>query len=203
MRALLRAGALRMGSRLIVGVDLDGVVFNYAAGFISMLNAYAGMKIPEDYQPPDFTWSEVLDGAIENAYRRRFHLTPGFWEKLPIYDDARGAILEFMVSHPESVVMYISARPVANKLVLSETQRALRRHGLLPEGSTVVLVRRYEDKKLIAMASGAKYVIDDAPQAVNVCHPEVRGILVKKKWNLNSAVSPKVAVVRTLAEAFS
>lgn len=57
----------------LVGVDLDGICFNFLGAFCKWLEDKAGVKMPEDEEITSYYWYETVDGLDKDTFWDEFH----------------------------------------------------------------------------------------------------------------------------------
>ncbi len=128
--------------KLNVGLDIDGVLCNFAAGAVSRAhNMGFGDQFPKTYQDTTY-WgmSPVFSEVMKEAW-----MDPDFWLALP----------KLCESVPFIPRCYITSRPIATKV----TQKWLINNGF-PEAE-VISVKRPSEKLAHIQSRGLDLFVDD------------------------------------------
>lgn len=143
---------------MVIGIDIDGVLANFEAGFAPILTSVSGIKFPRLNQPgwPD-SWDWDLEAGItpkqQSAAWTKLKASPTFWLDLPTHPGA----IPFLqwLSNRSDDLYFITSRPgIAAKW---QTERWLKRHGFF--GAPTVLISG--QKGLAAQALQLSHYIDD------------------------------------------
>lgn len=178
--------------RVRVGVDLDGVLYDWAGTTRFLLNHYLGYALPplEDWctswdalknavQPEDWAW--VWSEGIEKGLFRHGHVYTGSM-----------MALEVLSAFADIVV--ITHRPLAAG---GDTLRWLAHHQV-PLTELHLLVRQEPKSGVVCDV----YVDDGAHNVRDLAaaHPAARVLLWRRPWNAHEAVPSTVYVVSDWAE---
>ena len=184
-----------------VGLDLDGVLVDFDAGYREVLHIVARKVIPPD---PPLVWDWPRDHGITAAQEQdAWHLigqAPDFWATLPDYVTFTPKICQRLVKvATKHDVYFITDRPTRG--AKQQTERWLRAHGL-PE--SVLITPR---KGLAAEALGLNVFVDDKPANcfdVRSHSPDARVYLQYRAWNRALQPTPElhITVVKSLDAVF-
>jgi 5'(3')-deoxyribonucleotidase len=167
---------------LRIGVDLDGVLADFEAGFAPILEKLTGMPFPvgRGKEPPAWDWPELM-GATKVEVERAWQIarnSPTFWRALPVLPGAESALpvleraacdghhLYFITSREGQLVQWQSADWVRWAT------------GILCPSVLVC-----DLKPLAAAALRLDALIDDAPPNLSALPRRCRGYLVNRLHN--------------------
>jgi len=68
--------------------DIDGVLLNFERSFVAFLNREHGQQLPEDYQSPNWDFTEVMDKQAMDACWFAFVESPAIGEMAALIDPA-------------------------------------------------------------------------------------------------------------------
>lgn len=146
----------------VLGIDLDGVLVNFNAGYIRTLTEVSGRAmVPENFEPPCWSYAEQVGYSREedNAAWKAIRANPKFWYDL---NPLPGAITALDRLHARRLdgheVYFITSRPGVR--VHDQSVKWLEEHGF-PRAS--VLIDR-GGKGHAARALGLTHFIDDRPE---------------------------------------
>jgi uncharacterized HAD superfamily protein len=172
-----------------VGVDLDGVIYNFNSDFLGVLGrvSHSRVIIPEN---PFTTWQwpEKLGyTAAEEEWAWNYAKGPdGFWRNLPVYPDINVQDLQWL--QDEVDLYFITNRP--GIYVKDDTEEAL--CDMLPRNPTVLISKH---KGLCCKALDLDYYIDDNMEncrMVQIQSPSTILYMRAQQWN-----GPIDGVIRT------
>jgi uncharacterized HAD superfamily protein len=143
-----------------IGVDLDGVVFDFVKDFINFTNARFGYNNKEEdvihwnwYECPsiDMTKGEFIQGLEEYTRLR-------MWRDMPIYPDVKSNLCSLSLQGVD--VVYITCRPRGSR---RSTVRSILSNGLPFDGIEFI---DHTQKAKFAKFRGIDYVIEDKVETV-------------------------------------
>lgn len=186
------------------GIDLDGCVADFTSSFIKAVNTIWPGRLPLNYQPLDWHWTDSgLTTAEINHVWAFIHKQPNFWMSLhPIIENVR-AIALHRKRFPDDELYYITARQdTAGMPTMHQTQEWLRMCGIYGLG-TGVIVDYGGDKVPIFRALQCDFNIDDKLSAVVEHSARTKGAyLLSQPWNVNNRPEG-LTVVSNLVEFFN
>lgn len=185
--------------------DLDGVVWNYVAAHLKLLEEISGRKLPERSAswPNEWNYHKTLGLAPEvlNEAHKRIQEDPLFWTKLQLEEGALQYISQLVWSQSLGHEIYfVTARQgVAVKF---QTELSLLKWFTNP----TVLIAPSMDKSLIVKGLDADIFIDDnrdtAEGAAMVGKKGLVVLLPDRPWNQGPLIEGVVRV-ENLAKALA
>lgn len=189
-------------SKVIVGVDLDGVLANFNAAYRRKLIAVTGRDlIPEGEEPPVWDYACPYYGYTRDEDKATWAAIiadPYFWFGLEAMPDAYGFLAD--VGHMDEVY-FMTTRPGLD--VKGQSEHWLFDSGA-NDGPTVLICRG--EKGHLARGLGLTHFIDDKPEnclSVATISPATAVYLLACKYNEWAWKDPRyveagVRVVRSL-----
>jgi uncharacterized HAD superfamily protein len=192
-----------------VGIDVDGVLAEFNAGFIALVKEKLGVELPpvsENY--PD-TWNYDIEalkvhyGDEQRAKEASRELwgtiaaSHSFWMKLqPISQPLLYKLADVAAMH---TFYFITSRPGGSAKF--QTEAWLLKWFALP---TVLIA---SDKGPVAKSLGLELFIDDKPENANEVAEATEGkclvLMPERPWNRNVVTDARVARVKNLEKALS
>lgn len=187
-----------------IGVDIDGVLARFEAGFNKIINDLYPGRIPLDYVPTKWNWYEtgVMSKEEYDHAWRVLNQTENFWLKLPPYVEAVEALCNFLSDHRDVSVFYITSRAVSAGLpVLCQTQNWLAAYHLMRSNTSVLPVSSSRHKRALVEALDICAHVDDyLPTITSLGY---KGWLLDQPWNSENRDYEAVAgeqIVKSLKE---
>ena len=168
-------------------VDIDGVLCRFGAGFVAEVNRLFPNRLPVDYEPSDWGFSDLARHEFDAAWRAVGECWD-FWEKLPAYVENVVALKNWL-NQRRGDCYFLTSRSVARpggRSVLLQTNTWLDSHGLLRPNASVIPVKSADYKMHVIAAIGADASIDDYLLTVEELHREFRShkaFLLARPWN--------------------
>ena len=160
-----------MPPHYIIGLDVDGVVADFASAYKALCETLIGKPIPSMDQW-DFPQAAGYSDTEVAVVWKFIHQYPEWWDTL--------VPLETEAAFPGADVYYITARPrVPGTLAITESW--LRRH--VDPQARVILA---SDKGAAARALQLTHYVDDRPEnlaSVKMYNPWTRTFLREQPWN--------------------
>jgi uncharacterized HAD superfamily protein len=149
-----------INERTVIGVDLDGVIFDFITDFTNFTNARFGRKNnPEDVN--NWNWwechninltkEEFIQGLEEYTRLR-------MWRDMPIYSDVKSNLCSLSLQGAD--ILYITCRP---RDARRSTVRSILSNGLPFDGIEFI---EHTQKAKFAKFRGIDYVIEDKVETV-------------------------------------
>lgn len=147
-----------------IGIDLDGVIFDYITGYNGVADDIFGLKLPpydrENY-PKKWNWmGELLTKEQDKQIRKIIHTDPTFWEKLQVYPWAIN-LGEYLWVLDE--VYFITSR--TGKHIKYQTEISLQNLGI--SSPTVLIVPFALHKTNIVNGLHLDIMIEDKPETLS------------------------------------
>lgn len=184
------------------GVDIDGIVASFISAFVREVNNIWLGKLPVDYQPSDWDWSDVLAKDDINQVWARIKASHNWWLSVPPDFENVRAIAIHRVRHPEDEIFYVTARvPTKGMPVMHQTQVWLEQCGIGGLG-TGVIVDNSGDKSSIFNSLECDANIDDKLEAVIDHDRETNGAVILNRRYNRVGRPPHLRSVDNLEEFF-
>lgn len=164
----------------VLACDLDGVIFDFNASFIALLNTFYGARMPASSEAYPDTWHYPLDGkhVTREQYREAWQLLAssygdGFWRHLPVYRWSR----EFLRQAGSRFdVVFVTARP---RSAYDATVASLEALGVTRPR---VIIADHKFDTLVEI--GATHFLDDRDQNFDECASlPIQHYLLDQPWN--------------------
>lgn len=152
-----------------IAVDLDGVLSRFTDGARPFVEQVACKHIPYNYEPNDWSWSEVIDPQGWDEVWRLIKATPGFWLGLPALKENVEALRNFRKATNHRIYYVTSRIQTAGQPTQPQCEMWLEDQGLLPCGDDRVIISRGEDKHKVYRELDVAFSIDDKPETVYDC----------------------------------
>ena len=163
-----------------IGVDLDGVVFDFVTDLVNFTNARFGHQDnPEDVdhwdwwtcRKMDITKTEFIQGMEEYTRLR-------MWRNMPIYPDVKSNLCSLSLQGAD--IIYITDRP---RDARRSTVRSILSNGLPFDGIEFI---PHDQKAKFAKFRGVDYVIDDKIETViDYCKHDIKTYLKVDNHNIS------------------
>jgi hypothetical protein len=181
--------------KLIIGVDIDGVLARFEGGFIPLLRRVTGKRlIPNDYDPQVWQWPTQVGYSKdeEAAAWATLKVDPFFWYSLPVLPDAPSFLGALKDS--EHDVYFITNRMGVN--VKRQTELWLEPYYSRP----TVLITPH--KGLAARTLSLDSYIDDKREnCLEVATiPGVRVYMPRRQYNTLADPHPQITPVHSILE---
>lgn len=181
-----------------ISIDLDGILVNFMSAIRKVVN------IPDDAIQTDWWFTEYLKKEDwTRISEKNIRTVFNFWETLSEYPENVSILREFWKNNPRLDIYFITARDqTAGDSTLVQTCQWLKVRDLWPRygNSSVIVVRKPENKWSVINALDIKFSLDDKPETVEECtwswH---KAYLLNRPWNKNWKGSP-IAAVSSMSE---
>lgn len=189
--------------KIKIGVDLDGVIFDFNTQFVAL----AKEMFPHINPPqPSFEWPthwDYMDDFLNKNETRqlwaRIVNDPHFWADLPTYPYTleMGELIEDIVDQTDGDIYFITSR--VGPKVSNQAKWALQQIGwTMP---SVMAVDNAELKLPIAKALKLTHFIDDKPETVNMMKNARIDVAVwDQPWNRDHGVFPTIPRLKNLED---
>lgn len=177
-----------MANKLVLSIDMDGVLSHFTHGFVRIINrVYPEKNLPDDFEPVDWAYSSVLQPDEFHALWEELKGTKNFWQNLPQYPENTRPLAYFLdETRRQCNVYYITSRmDTKGGTALVQTKNWLRERSLFLDNCSLIIVRDPKEKQTMLKGVGAAYSIDDylptvvAAQAI----PDHEAWLMHRMWN--------------------
>jgi len=188
------------------GIDLDGVLANFGTNVIEVVNSIWPDRLPLDYVPQDWDYSDVFtkeDWATVWAGIKR---TEDFWYREDAIQEGISALDKFLLYTPHKIdVYFITSRArTMGDTVLAQSSRWLAKFGLWPRNghSTVIPVEDAKHKEAICAGLKLPFMLDDyAPTVQKLQTVEgLQAYVLDQPWNRYAEHLPRVYSVAEYLE---
>ncbi len=191
-----------------ISIDVDGVLAAFTKAFVAQVNKIWPNKLPEDYQPESWYYTEVLNKQEMDFAFSQALLEPNFFlhlEPLPGARELRQALSA--LKRAGVCVYYITSRnKTAGLPLLVQTNTWLKDNELLTNNTaTIVAGGGIGVKARINNLVDSVFSIDDKIETVrenNVdgIHQDHRSFLLDQRWNRSATTLPRVRSVGEFLE---
>ena len=184
------------------GIDLDGVVCDFIAAFVREVNDVWPGKLPINYQPNDWDWSDAMtQEEISHVWKIIKH-KPNWWLSVPPDLENVRAVALHRIRHPNDEIFYVTARVSTKGMPpMHQAQVWLKECGIAGLG-TAVIVDHSNDKSAIFNSLECDANVDDKLEAVIEHAAKTKGtFLLSRPWNAEKRPA-NIQVVSNLDEFF-
>lgn len=185
-----------MRKKLVLGVDVDGVLANFNDGFIKLCVEVTGRDLfpTRPFDIPCWNYPEFYGYTHEELTTvwETIEKSPTFWKSLPAYEDTINAVRYIREMYAiGSDIYFVTSRP--GKSAKVQTEEWLRTWCLPP---TVLISSA---KGLCSRALGFDAYIDDRwENALDVSTTGARSVLMDRPWNRGELYNAEqFGIVRT------
>ena len=189
------------------GIDIDGVLADFASGFTLILREL-GLKLPTDYTPSDWNWTNGgVDSYIMKEAWKLVDSKPDFWTTLKPHEDMK-YMTEFFNKNADKTceIYFITSRNSSpGEFVRVQTEKWLRYYLEYPiQSINVIPVNHAMNKINVIDALGLDASIDDyLPTIINARSIRDRhhAYLLARPWNVDR-IGYSVETVNSVKEFF-
>lgn len=190
--------SLRMSKEKRLGLDLDGVLFDFNRQFINLAIREFGAEIPDAGPAFPTRWNYMDDflepKQVSHLWNIICRKDGFFWANLPTYEWSRELL---SLAFESQKLYYITSR--VGPRVQQQSEEALRQlakqFGRSLTGA-VIAVEKPEDKIPLINALKLTHFVDDKTETVDLAHhtcPATWVALWHQPWNLNSKHANRIA----------
>lgn len=176
-----------------ISIDIDGVLADFVGGAVSLANLELDMKLPRDYQPVDWDFSDAFTKTQFSALWKEIFAFPLFWYTLYPYRENLAALRDYLKETKDDVY-YVTARKETDGMSgKRQSQYWLEDHGIKNWGS-VIAVDKPEDKLALFKDLKIDSSIDDYGPTIEAVNkiPGHMGYLLSRSWNADKDYGPRV-----------
>ena len=178
--------------------DCDGVLANFEKNVIQVANARWPGKLPQDYVPSDWDYTDVFNKQDWHQVWEDIKLIPDFWLREPAITEGVEALAEFRKNNKSKIWFLTSRMNTGDVSAKYQTQLWLMKHGLInltnEDINRVIAVDSPEQKEQYIRGFGIDVSIDDLPSTVER-HNKIPGhtaYLLRCPWNTFCVDQPTV-----------
>lgn len=186
-----------------IAFDLDGVFCNFTACAADMIRERYIPDLPIGYLQQTWSCEDILTTEQWNDVFSRLMAIDNFWTNIPAYDENVEALRDYLQSHDENDIYFITSRgDCAGGSARSMTQLWLMDHGLPIQN--LIVVKSGKEKEGHLRSNGIQMFIDDLAPTIAQCL-SIEGccsVLLDREYNRYAAWLPRVmSVAEFLLEA--
>lgn len=189
-----------------IGFDIDGVLAHFDRAFSAFANRVFGEKrIPDDYVPGDWNWSDVITRDEERMLWKELRKEEKFWTGLAPTEGAEQLNKWLRTYDGDFDLWYITARAPAGKRSISDqTKDWLYKHGLYYRTDGIIPVAKSPLKFPMLEGMGIEYFIDDHGETIVGAEkiPGLTACLLDRPWNQHVTVKNRVNSVKEFLNEF-
>ena len=183
-----------------IGIDLDGVLANFNAGFVRIILQLFPGRVPEDYVQRSWDWSEVLSPSEYDQVFSQAMATWNWWTTLPAYYEDVSGLARWIASHTDQEIWFVTSRPDSEGYSATyQSRKWLESVGLWETDNSlnVMTVPHSEDKVDICSRLNIDWMIDDKPETIESMDqfPYLHAALISRPWNHEAKVKWRVLSV--------
>lgn len=147
-------------SRLVYGIDLDGICFNFLKAFCEWLEEHAGIPIPDNEEITSYYWYETVDGLDKDTFWNEFHRFghSGGYRNLELLPGALEGL--HSIVNAGHRIFYVTNRP---EYARKDTEEALSEHRF-PFAANLEFAKGA--KAPVVRDLGICAFIDDSPRTI-------------------------------------
>jgi hypothetical protein len=168
-------------------LDIDGVLLNFERSFVRWLNAEHEMGLPEDFEPTNWDFTEVLDAQELDRRWRRYLASPESGRMAPLIEPERFNTLA--ASHSVHLVTNFPLphweKRISNLAELGIRYDTLNHCGLMAFDHNPPRSKGQVVRELRAAPHGALFLDDHPENCLDVLrqNPDVEVWLMTRKFN--------------------
>ena len=182
-----------------ISVDIDGVISHFTGQVAEIAERLWPGKLPADYEPPDWYWTDVFSKKDWDAVWDVIHNTYNFWGTASPYQRNLDDLRDFLYTSPTEVFFVTSRAVTAGSTVAMQTFNWMRDKGLpvAERGinySAIVPVPDSKKKRQVIEGLEIKYSVDDLGPTVEMCNqiPGHTAYVLDRPWNRDKEYGPRV-----------
>lgn len=148
-----------------IWIDIDGVLSAFTPNVVQIANELWPGKIPLDYFPRDWDYSDVLSKEEWDEIWQNVAKIPDFWlRQQPIEPNVRA--LQSFLAEDRHQVFYITSRHDTGTPAYQQTAQWLIHHDLYLMPARLVVTKKPSEKKQVVQEHNIEMGIDDLPSTV-------------------------------------
>jgi len=191
-----------------IAIDVDGVLANFTRAFIEAVNSIWPARLPADYLPSDWDWtnSGLSHREISQVWRK-IKKTEGFWLSLDAYSDNVGELAMWLVARKNHDIWFCTSRAEAGEMTTAkQTDIWIQSCGLRAVNNFMGIITVTDGSKKAAIYEAAEieWSIDDKWETVIDCGLiesfEHRAYLLDQPWNADASVHNRVKTMAQFLE---
>lgn len=176
-----------------ISFDIDGVLADFSQDAIKTIRALYRPDLPADYTHDVWSFANILEpGQWDDAFKFMMQ-QDNFWTHLRPFKENITPIYEFINTHGEDSVYFVTARPdCRGGSAKTMTQLWLMDNGL--PFRNLVVSPSHSAKPDILQAHGIEAHLDDYAPTIQACQglPGLRAYVLDQKYNQHATELPRV-----------
>jgi hypothetical protein len=172
-----------------IGIDLDGVIFDFVTAFNQATMEILGIKLPEydrEYFPTRWDWAEqFLDEDQNNVIWTYITSSDKFWTNIPPFEWSKKA-LNILFGTPKHDIYFVTCRMSNNFSFPVKVQSENGLKKLQVKNPTVLPVNEYDDKYFLVRGLHLDVFVDDKTETLNLLQEDcanTRVVCLSQPWN--------------------
>jgi hypothetical protein len=171
-----------------VAVDVDGVLCDFTAGIVKVVNGIWPGKLPEGFEPNNWNYAGVLDKQEFKGVWQHIQGTPNWWFYLRPYYDSMRHLGKFLASVDGHDLYFCTARvDTVGATVAMQTSKWFEECGIEGQGNYLATMQVVgaSKKRQVYAGLGIEWSVDDYPETVAECDSldGHRAYLLDRPWN--------------------
>lgn len=181
-----------------ISIDIDGVLSQFTGQVNAIANKLWPGKVPLDYEPPDWYWTDVFTKKDWDSVWEVIRGTENFWATSKPYERNVDDLRNFLNTSPMDVFFVTSRAVTAGDSVGQQTFNWMSKQGLPIAGnwnySAIVPVPDSKKKRQVIEGLEISYSVDDLGPTVEMCNqiPGHTAFVLDRPWNRDKEYGPRV-----------
>lgn len=177
-----------------ISVDIDGVVNRFVDEVIKISNNLWPGKLPANYEPQDWYWTDVFSKKDWNDVWDVINATENFWLHSYPYCKNVDSLRDYLNSTKNEVFFVTSRARTAGDSVTKQTVDWFFINQVPTAYSPVVSVPNSKNKRQVIEGLEINYSVDDLGPTVEMCQsiPGHKAFVLDRPWNRDKEYGPRV-----------